>query len=117
MKHFLLSVALLAGSMIYAQEVKPTLVQKGNLVQATFFHDNGVVAQEGFYQNGKLHGEWTMYDQQGEKIAMGTYQQGKRTGKWFFWSEESLKEVDFVNNKVAKLVQWNTQESLASNQK
>jgi len=49
MKHFLLSVALLAGSLIYAQEVKPTLVQKGNLVQATFFHDNGVVAQEGFY--------------------------------------------------------------------
>ena len=117
MKQFLLSVALLAGSMIYAQEVKPTLVQKGNLVQATFFHENGVVAQEGFYQNGKLHGEWTMYDQQGEKIAMGTYQQGKRTGKWFFWSAESLKEVDFVNNKVAKLVQWNNQESLASNQK
>jgi len=48
---------------------------------------------------------------------MGSYQQGKRTGKWFFWSEESLKEVDFVNNKMAKLVQWNNQESLAINQK
>jgi antitoxin component YwqK of YwqJK toxin-antitoxin module len=58
-----------------------------------------------------------MFDEKGEKIAMGSYQQGKRTGKWFFWSEESLKEVDFVNNKMAKLVQWNNQESLAINQK
>ncbi len=85
------------------------------MVKATFFHDNGQVAQEGYFLNGKLHGEWVMYDGSGKKIAMGQYAGGAKTGKWFFWEETLLKEVDFSNNQIVAVVNWNNGEPVVIN--
>jgi hypothetical protein len=46
---------------------------------------------------------------------MGNYHLGARTGKWFFWEGEALKEVDFINNKMAAITQWNNKGTVVLN--
>ncbi|NNG09812.1 MAG: nicotinic acid mononucleotide adenyltransferase [Arenibacter sp.] len=115
MKGITLIFALIFSVVINAQEVKPVFQQDGDVLKATYFHDNGEVSQEGQFLNGKLHGEWKMYDVDGKKIAMGEYVDGKKSGKWFFWEGKMLKEVDFVNSKIANVTQWNSVGQLAIN--
>jgi hypothetical protein len=46
---------------------------------------------------------------------MGEYTQGKKTGKWFFWDAEILREVDFVDSKIANVTEWKGMGQLAVN--
>ena len=108
-------ILFLFVSLIYAQDVEPIFEQYGDMVKATYFHDNGVVAQVGFYEDGKPQGEWKMFDTTGKKIAMGQYILGKKTGKWFFWEGEGLREVDYADNKVASVIKWTDSESVVLN--
>ena len=80
------------------------------MVQATYFHDNGNIAQTGFLLKGKLHGQWLMYNTAGKKIASGKYVEGKKAGKWFFWEGEILKEVDYADNRIVNVKKWNKSE-------
>lgn len=100
---------------IAAQEHKPTLEKVGNMVKATYYHENGELAQTGYMLNGKLHGEWLMYNEQGKKMVAGKYDLGKKVGKWFFWEGEILKEVDFNQNKVVQVKEWNNSEIVSVN--
>ena len=102
MKNVLLMGLLMMGLSLAAQNTKPTYEREGDLVKATFFHDNGQVAQTGFYLGTKLHGEWKMYNKQGDKIAMGNYKEGAKSGKWFYWEGQALNEVEYISN-VASL--------------
>ena len=108
-------IVCLFATLIYAQEVEPIFQQQGDMVKATYFHDNGVVAQTGFYLDGKPEGEWKMFDNKGNKIAMGQYVSGKKTGKWFFWEGEGLREVDYNDNKIASVIKWTDGESVVLN--
>lgn len=101
--------------MISAQNANPMVEKDGDLLKATYFHDNGEIAQVGHFMDGKLHGEWIMYDNSGKKIAIGQYDLGEKTGKWFFWDEEGLKEVDYRDNQIASVVKWNNGESIVLN--
>jgi hypothetical protein len=56
-----------------------------------------------------------MFCREGNKLAMGNYHLGARTGKWFFWEGEALKEVDFINNKMAAITQWNNKGTVVLN--
>lgn len=105
MKKTVLFFAFLFSVCTYAQEKKPTFEKADDMVKATYYHDNGEIAQTGFYKDGKLHGTWKMFDEKGQKIAVGTYDMGKRTGKWLFWEGKMLKEVDFTDNRIASVVQ------------
>ena len=80
---FLLAVMFTVG--ISAQDIKPTFEKDGKMIKATYFHDNGEIAQTGFLLEGKLHGDWVMFDNEGKKIATGQYMNGRKSGKWFFW--------------------------------
>ncbi|MGB5819072.1 MAG: nicotinic acid mononucleotide adenyltransferase [Saonia sp.] len=115
MKTITILLALVFSSAIYAQDHKPTFEKEGNLVKATYFHEDGMVAQTGYFLNGKLHGEWKMYNKEGEKIALGKYAEGKRTGKWFFWQGEALQEVDYEDSKIAHLVERNNSKPVVVN--
>lgn len=42
--------------MFFAQTEKPVLEKEGNLVKATYYHENGKVKQQGYFKNGKLDG-------------------------------------------------------------
>lgn len=98
---------LVCGAMtLQAQETEPRYEREGDLIKATFYHDNGIVAQKGYFLGDQLHGEWVMYNTQGEKIALGQYTNGLRTGKWFFWEGDNLKEVDFTDNRIVSVVNW-----------
>lgn len=115
MKSLVFTLALMFSVALYAQENKPSFEKAGDMVKATYFHDNGTVAQEGYYLNDKLHDQWKMFDEGGNKIAMGQYHMGKRTGKWFFWNEKGIKEVHFVDNKVVNVVEHNSSKSIVVN--
>lgn len=115
MKNVLLMGLLMMGLSLAAQNTKPTYEREGDLVKATFFHDNGQVAQTGFYLGTKLHGEWKMYNKQGDKIAMGNYKEGVKSGKWFFWEGQALKEVDYISNKIAAITQWDSKGTVVLN--
>ncbi len=102
---FLLAL-ILATAVTYAQMDKELkLNEDTNLIEATYYHDNGKISQEGtFNLAGKLHGEWLSYNQEGQKISVGSYVNGQKVGKWVFWSNGILKEVDYNNNAIAGVV-------------
>lgn len=94
---------------------EPVFEQKGELIKGTFYYEDGSVRQEGTYKDGKLHGEWISYDQNGEKSAIARYNEGRKDGKWFFWSADRLTEVDYNNNSIASVNSWKSDSSLVSN--
>ena len=106
MKQLILFMALMVSVGVFSQRPEPAFEREGDMLKATYFHDNGEVAQKGYFLNGKLHGEWVMFDQQGTKIATGTYDQGKKTGKWFFWKSDILNEVDYAANRIVHAKAW-----------
>lgn len=115
MKKILIIAVMALSFGVYAQETKPTFEKEGNKVKATYFHANGEISQQGFFQNEKLEGEWTMFNKKGDKIALGNYTKGMRTGKWLFWEGDNVKEVDFDNNRIAAVVDAKSKESLVKN--
>ncbi|CAM2829840.1 toxin-antitoxin system YwqK family antitoxin [Flavobacterium frigoris] len=104
-KYIILGTVLISG-MIFAQNTKPQLEAVGNLVKATYHYEDGKVQQVGFFKDGKLEGEWTSYDINGNKTAIAVYDKGQKTGKWFFWNNAVLSEVDYSKNQIASVKNW-----------
>ncbi len=115
MKSTIFFMALLSSFALSAQDVKPTFEKEGDLLKGTYFHDNGEIAQVGYFLNGKLHGEWQMFDEEGQKLAKGSYLNGEKAGKWFFWKGEELSEVAYVDSKIANVQKWKTTDPMAIN--
>lgn len=107
-------VILATGTMAAQETPEKVITRNGELLEAVFYHDNGMVAQEGTYKDGELHGEWTCYDKAGNKVAMGKYLKGKKVGKWFFWNQGQLSEVDFEDNRIADVKSWKVDNDLVS---
>ncbi len=109
MKNTITLLALIAIVGIgTAQEVKKNKYVltglDGNVIEATLYHDNGVVAQTGFYTlDNKLQGEWISYDTNGNKTAIANYDNGRKVGSWMFFQGETIKEVTYMNSKIAKV--------------
>ena len=103
---------LVAGFMftsVQAQQetTKNTYTKKGDVIEATIYHDNGTISQTGFFtKDGKLTGEWISYNTQGEKTATAQYSNGAKVGKWFFWNEDTLTEVDYEDSRIAAVNTW-----------
>lgn len=109
MKNLVIAAMLVVSGVIFAQEnnVKHEIVNK--MVKSTYYFDNGQIQQEGFYKNGKVHGEWISYNMNGEKVAIGKYENGKKVGKWFFWGGADLMEVDYTDTRVAQVKKWSSE--------
>lgn len=114
MKNIIVAFVLLLSGVVSAQQIEPKLEIIDNKVKATYYHENGAVKQQGFYLDGKLHGNWFSYSENGEKQSMGEYYKGVKTGKWFFWTKNTLKEVDYSDNRIAALKNWSN-EVIANN--
>ena len=117
-KNIFFAAIFLAGSaaMAQAEAPKPVFEKQGDLIKGTFYYEDGSIRQEGTYKDGRLHGEWVSYDQNGHKTAIAKYRDGKKDGKWFFWSENQLTEVDYQNSVIASVNNWKTESSLVNNQ-
>ena len=76
-------------------------------MQATLFHDNGLVAQTGFYtKDGKLQGEWNSFDVDGNKTATAYYNEGNKVGTWTFYNGNEMKKVDYSDSRIAQIKTW-----------
>ncbi len=104
MKNLMISGMLLVSGVFFAQEVKPKFVAVDNdMIQATYYYDNGQVKQEGVYLDGKLHGKWVSYNEDGTKQTSGEYNQGEKVGTWTFYNAATIKKVAFSNSRVASV--------------
>lgn len=90
------------------------LSENAKVIEVIYYHDNGVISQTGTYTlDGKLQGEWFSYDTEGNKTVAANYDNGKKVGTWFYWNDDILKEVDYHQNAIAKVTQWNGKSSVA----
>ncbi|WP_299112380.1 nicotinic acid mononucleotide adenyltransferase [uncultured Winogradskyella sp.] len=107
-KNVLMLFALFIGMVSFAQQERQLKFNEDtNLIEVTYYHDNGVVSQTGFYNlDGKLQGEWLSFNAEGNKSVSAIYDNGKKVGKWFYWSGKTLKEVDYTNNAIVSVVEW-----------
>jgi len=117
MKKIVTFLMIFCVSFIFAQErnQKVKLEKKGDLVEATYFDNNGKIEQQGFFKDDKRHGNWISFNEKGEKIVVGHYLEDKKTGKWVFIIEETLKEVDYLNNKIISVNEWSNRSSIVIN--
>jgi antitoxin component YwqK of YwqJK toxin-antitoxin module len=117
MKQYFHVMIFLLGLFSVAQTDKsPKLEVRGDMILATYFHDNGVIHQQGFFsKDGTLNGLWTSYDTLGNKVSQGYYLNGMKTGQWLFWIDNTLKEVDFADSKIINVYEWRQKSNLASN--
>jgi len=104
-KILILFAVLFTVNLAIAQETtKDIYKDNGNLIEATLYHDNGVIAQTGFYtKNNKLQGEWSSYDTAGVKTAEANYENGKKVGTWKFFQGNIVKEVIYADARIAKV--------------
>ncbi|WP_435135199.1 toxin-antitoxin system YwqK family antitoxin [Formosa sp. A9] len=109
--------AFLMTVVSFAQDKRELKLNKDTqLIEATYYHDNGVVSQTGTYTlDGKLQGEWKRYDNEGNKIVSAEYHNGAKVGKWFYWTNDVLREVDYSNNAIASVSEWTNKTKLAVN--
>lgn len=120
MKKLILILAVIfSASTAFAQDCKKScegkkdkFVLENGLINATLYHDNGVIAQKGFYtKENKLQGEWTSYDTEGNKTAVAQYDNGEKVGTWKFYQGSTLKEVTYANSKIAKVNTWEAKDT------
>ncbi|AXT18841.1 nicotinic acid mononucleotide adenyltransferase [Flavobacteriaceae bacterium AU392] len=108
MKNTILLFAFLITAVSFGQEKRDLKLNKEtNLIDVTYYHDNGVVSQTGAYTlDGKLQGEWLSFDAEGKKLVLANYDNGKKVGKWFYWNDKTLKEIDYTSNVIASITEW-----------
>jgi antitoxin component YwqK of YwqJK toxin-antitoxin module len=107
---------LMLGVTAIAQEVQPQFEKVDNgLTKATYFHDNGTVAQTGLFLNKQRHGEWISYNVEGKKTATAEYKNDQKAGKWFFWKGDVLTEVDYSNNDIVAVNTWVNKSTVVTN--
>ena len=115
MKNILILAALFISTIAFAQNNKPTFEKDGDLVKGTYYFDNGEVRQSGTYKEGKLHGEWTSFNDAGDKVAVGNYTNGTKSGKWFFWNGKELSEVNYNKNEISSIKTHENNSNVAVN--
>lgn len=108
MKKILLITVMMIFGLGFSQSKSPLLEAEGQLVKATYFHENGNVQQVGYFKDGKLDGKWSSYDANGNLKTIAEYKEGQKTGKWMYFSDNvCVGEVNFSNNQILKVTNVN----------
>jgi antitoxin component YwqK of YwqJK toxin-antitoxin module len=106
MKKYMIIGAVLISGMFFAQTIEPKLEAMNQKVKVTYYFEDGTVQQEGFFENGKLDGQWVSFDSNGNKKSIGEYNKGVKCGKWLFWNDATLTEVEFSKSKIESIQNW-----------
>ena len=116
MKKILLIAALFVSSFGFTQSIEPQLEVSGNLVKATYFHENGKVQQVGYFKDGKLEGKWNSYDVNGLLTVSANYSAGQKNGTWVYYNNTSLtKQIDYSKNSVVAVRDNNYNQLVSKN--
>ena len=104
----LLVLVILISHVTLGQEKdKNQYIATSQTIQATLYHDNGMVAQKGFYTtDNKLDGNWISYDNKGNTTAIATYHKGIKVGSWMFYQGDTIKNVFFKNSDIIEVKTW-----------
>ncbi len=86
-----------------AQEKAPTFEKQEDLVKATYYHENGMIKEVGFFKDDKLHDQWVRYDASGKVTVVANYKDGIKEGKWYIVGENTTKEITYRDNKLIKV--------------
>lgn len=100
MKNLFTLIIVFATTIGFSQNINPTFKNHGDVVGATYYHENGAVKSTGFFKNNKLSGKWIAYDSQGNKKQIAYYKDGMKVGKWVVWTKNAVKEISYKNNQV-----------------
>ena len=74
--------------------------------QQTFFF-NGNKESDGYYRDGRLHGQYEDYWHNGQKKSQGKYKKGKKDGEWVFhYNEFTVSSKGLFKNDL-KEGEWN----------
>ncbi len=58
------------------------------------FYDNGIIKSEGYLVEGKKHGVWYFYSQQGDTISVNRYEAGVMSGRQKYYENNRLTFVE-----------------------
>jgi antitoxin component YwqK of YwqJK toxin-antitoxin module len=75
---------------------------------------------EATFDNGKLHGVWSIYDSQGRLASEWQFEQDELHGKsvWYFPSGQKQREVDYQHGQIeGQLLEWSFEADPAAKQK
>lgn len=107
MRNLITAIVLLFSVVVFSQEQKIDYIKIDNdIVQATYyFADNStVVEREGFFnKDGKLHGTWVSYDEQGNKTTIANYENGVKEGVWTYFKQDKVSVVTYKENKIVSV--------------
>lgn len=116
MRKLVLLVLLGLSTIAYSQKKQPTFKAEGDLVKATYYHDNGAIKTQGFFKDSKLDGKWVSFDKEGNKLQLAFYEEGRKVGKWLIWtSPTTVKEIIYENNTVVSVNEKDIETGLAIN--
>ncbi len=82
---YILCIALFAFTNNTVKATSPPPSQTKDSVVITK-HDNGKIKEKGSYRNGKKHGKWKTYDENGVLLKVVKYKKGE------FWWERLYKK-------------------------
>lgn len=107
---FVLSMPLLASAQNferfqYNTEGKIIAMYAGtdhNNFDFVKYFDSGKKMTEGSYLDGKKHGVWKTWNEEGKLTAKARYKHGEKTGKWMIvdQSDKNVFHISFENNQV-----------------
>jgi YD repeat-containing protein len=101
MKRIIITLALLLGLNLSAQEQKAYQLENG-VVKIEQFYITGEIQQVSFYLEGQAFGTWLKYDQQGNLISKAKIENG-RPVKLFRYKDGITTIIDRKKNSVTKI--------------
>ena len=120
MKYRILMVFVLGVATMFSQGPKKEgvnykKVNKNNLQYVEFYHENGQVAQKGYFTKDlKRQGTWKSYDEKGNKTSIAHYKNDQKVGKWMHWLPSGrLMEVDYEASEIVAVHEWSNKEAVA----
>ena len=101
MKQFIITLALLLGLNLSAQEKKAYQLENGS-IRVEQFYPNGQLQQVSFYLENEAFGTWLKYDKQGNLISKARIENG-RPVKLFRYENGITTIIDRKNNSITKI--------------
>lgn len=86
-------------------------------VRMVRFHENGQLAEQGQYRNGRPDGRWQTWEADGTKTSEINYQNGVRHGEFRVYdrSNGSVTEIVYAAGKLTSANKWMKDTNFASN--
>jgi antitoxin component YwqK of YwqJK toxin-antitoxin module len=57
-------------------------------LQVISFYPGGSIREIGYLKDGKMHGQWVLWNESGARQGVANYQTGKKVGTWRIWDHQ-----------------------------